>query len=94
MRFSSEYKKFHKIDHFDNDWYEYVEYGTMNALTIFLQRNGFSREAATYIKQHSEYLAYVNGEYKLKNTLLESQSKMIQKEANEIKYNIPELFIN
>lgn len=94
LRFSSEYKKFHKIDHFDNDWYEYVEYGTMNALTIFLQRNGFSREAATYIKQHSEYLAYVNGEYKLKNTLLESQSKMIQKEANEIKYNIPELFIN
>lgn len=94
LRFSSEYKKIHKIDHFDNDWYEYVEYGTMNALTIFLQRNGFSREAATYIKQHSEYLAYVNGEYKLKNTLLESQSKMIQKEANEIKYNIPELFIN
>ena len=49
LRFSSEYKRFHKIDVIDNDWYEYVEYGTMNPLTIFLQRNGFSREASTYV---------------------------------------------
>lgn len=76
-----------------NDWYEYVEYGTMNPLTIFLQRNGFSREASTYIKQHLEYIVQVNGEYKVKLSLLNCPSKSVTKEAEEIKYNIPELFI-
>ena len=93
LRFSSEYKRFHKIDVMDNDWYEYVEYGTMNPLTIFLQRNGFSREASTYIKQHLEYITQVNGEYKVKLNLLKCPSKFVSKEAEEIKYNIPELFV-
>lgn len=93
LRFSSEYKRFHNIDVMPNDWYEYVEYGTTNPLTIFLQRNGFSREASTYIKQHLEYIAQVNGEYKVKIKLLECPSKSVCKEATEIKYNIPELFI-
>lgn len=93
LRFSSEYKRFHNIDVMPNDWYEYVEYGTTNPLTIFLQRNGFSREASTYIKQHLEYITQVNGEYKVKIKLLECPSKSVCKEAAEIKYNIPELFI-
>lgn len=93
LRFSSEYKRFHNIDVLPNDWYEYVEYGTTNPLTIFLQRNGFSREASTYIKQHLEYITEVNGEYKVKTELLDCPSKSVCKEAAEIKYNIPELFI-
>ena len=93
LRFSSEYKRFHNIDVLPNDWYEYVEYGTTNPLTIFLQRNGFSREASTYIKQHLEYITEVNGEYKVKTELLDCPSKSVCKEAAEIKYNIPELFV-
>lgn len=93
LRFSSEYKRFHKIDVMDNDWYEYVEYGTMNPLTIFLQRNGFSRETSTYIKQHPDYITWIDGEYKVKTTLLNCSSKSVRKEATEIKYNIPELFV-
>ena len=92
LRFSSEYKRFHNIDVLPNDWYEYVEYGTTNPLTIFLQRNGFSREASTYIKQHLEYITEINGEYKVKTELLDCPSKSVCKEAAEIKYNIPELF--
>jgi methionyl-tRNA synthetase len=34
LRFSSEYKRFHKVEAFQNDWYEYVEYGTTNPLPI------------------------------------------------------------
>lgn len=94
LRFSAEYKRIHKIDVMVNDWYEYVEYGTMNPLTIFLQRNGFSREASTYIRQHTEYITQINGEYKVKTTLLDCPSKMVCKEAIEIKYNIPELFVD
>jgi hypothetical protein len=71
-----------------------VEYGTTNPLTIMLQRNGLSREASTYIKTHREYVAQINGEYVLKNSLLSCQSKSIQREAKEVKYNIPELFID
>lgn len=93
LRFSAEYKKFHNTDSISNDWYEYVEYGTMNPLTIFLQRNGFSRETSTYIKQHREYITQIDGEYKVKPTLLSCPSKSVCKEATEIKYNIPELFV-
>lgn len=93
LRFSSEYKRFHNIEVIHDDWYEYVEYGTTNHLTIFLQRNGFSREASTYIKQHMEYISEFNGEYKVKTELLNCPNKSICKEAAEIKYNIPELFV-
>lgn len=65
----------------------------MNPFTIFLQRNGFSRETSTYIKQHREYTTQIDGEYKLKTTLLSCPSKSVCKEATEIKYNIPELFV-
>ena len=34
---------------FDNDWYDFIEYGTTNPDTIFLQQNGFSREASIFI---------------------------------------------
>ena len=50
LRFSNEYKRFHKVESFKNDWYEYVEYGTTNPLTILLQRSGFSRETSTYMR--------------------------------------------
>ena len=50
LRFSNEYKRLHNVETFQNDWYEYVEYGTTNPLTILLQRSGFSRETSTYIR--------------------------------------------
>ena len=92
LRFSAEYKRFHKLSSIPNDWYEYVEYGTTNPLTIFLQRNGFSREAATYIKKHPEYIEQIDSEYKVKSSILNCQSRLVCKEAAEIRYNIPELF--
>lgn len=50
FRFSSEYMRFHNVESFPNDWYEYVEYGTTNPLSITLQRNGFSRETSRILK--------------------------------------------
>lgn len=44
LRFSNEYKKVHDVTEFDNDWYEYVEFGTTNPLTILLQRTLASHE--------------------------------------------------
>lgn len=93
LKFSAEYKRIHNVAIIYNDWYEFVEYGTTNRLNIFLQRNGFCRETATYIKQHPEYIHFEDGEYKVDSSILKCTNKAVCKEASEIKYNIPELFI-
>lgn len=95
LRFSEEYKRQHGgISHFKNDWYEFVEYGTCNDLRITLQRSGFSREASSYIRQNaSEYIIWVDGDPKVKLSILECKNAMVRHEAEEIRYNVPELFV-
>ena len=63
LRFSNEYKKIYGITEFDNNWYEYVEYGTTNPATILLQRIGFTRENATYIRGHRDKYILQESEY-------------------------------
>jgi hypothetical protein len=95
LRFSTEYKRFHGVDSFPNDWYEYVEYGTTNPLSIMLQRNGFSRETSTYIRQHkADYVVMDGQEVKLRKSLAQCPSVSVRKEVADIQYNIPELFID
>ena len=96
-KFSLEYKAFHNVDHFDNDWYEYVEYGTTNPDTIFLQQNGFSREASIFIQTPSNYNKYVtevNGEKKIKRSILECGNIGVETEAQDIQFNSPDLFVD
>lgn len=94
LRFSEEYKKQHPGQKFQ-DWYEYVEYGTINQLTITLQRSGFSREASTYIKQHrDEYVTGTNLDPKLRRSLLNCGNNSVRKEVDVIRYNVPELFVD
>ena len=94
LRFSNEYKRLKTNGQpFKNDWYEYVEYGSTNELTIFLQRNGFERDTADYIKKHQDqYVIKVNGEYKLKPSILECDKRSVVDDIKDIAYNIPELF--
>ena len=94
---SMEYKAFHQVDHFDNDWYEYVEYGTTNPDTIFLQQNGFSREASIFIQtpsNYSKYVTEVDGEKKIRRSILECGNIGVETEAQDIQFNIPELFVD
>lgn len=94
LKFSIQYKKIHKVDNIKNDWYEYVEYGTNNEVTIFLQKHEISRETATYIKQHKfHYLEQVDNEWKLKNSVLNCGKSSIENELQQVKYNMPELFV-
>jgi hypothetical protein len=96
LRFSTEYKRIHEVESFNNDWYEYVEYGTTNPLSIMLQRNGFSRETSTYIRRNrDEYVVKTNaGDIKLRSSLADCGNVSVQKEVEDIKYNIPELFVD
>lgn len=96
LRFSNEYKKIHGVDEFDNNWYEYVEFGTTNPLTILLQRNGFSRESATFIKKHKdEYVAHDGStdELRLRLSLLDCGNTSVMTEAASIRFNAPKLFL-
>lgn len=96
LRFSNEYKKIHDVDEFDNNWYEYVEFGTTNPLTILLQRNGFSRESATFIKKHKdEYVAHDGStdELRLRLSLLDCGNTSVMTEAASIRFNAPKLFL-
>lgn len=95
LRFSTEYKRYHQVDSFPNDWYEYVEYGTTNPLSIMLQRNGFSRETSTFIRKNKDdYVVLTdNGDVKLRRSLLECGNISVHKEVKDVLYNVPELFI-
>jgi len=94
-KFSECYK--HKkgiTDAIPNDWYEYVEYGTTDPLCIMLQKNGFSREASFYIKENEDiYIVTINGVDKLNKKIADCQRESIQREAANILFNAPELFI-
>ena len=95
-KISLEYKAIHNVEHFDNDWYEYVEYGTTNPDTIFLQQSGFSREASLFIQKPSNYAKYVievDGKKKIKLSILECGNIGVETESKDIQYNMPELFI-
>ncbi|MBQ7643815.1 MAG: DEAD/DEAH box helicase [Spirochaetales bacterium] len=96
LRFSSEFIQLNGTDSLkDNDWYEYVEYGTTNKLTIFLQRCGFSRESADHIRRNqSLYLVLVDGEYRLRRTMLESNNYGVRTETESIVFNMPDLFVD
>lgn len=95
LKFSECYKKIHKLKDLPNDWYEYVEYGTTNSLSIMLQRYGFSRETALYIKHNkNDFVRMENGIVKLKLSILENSKDSIKDEIKEVMYNAPELFID
>ncbi|MGN1140929.1 MAG: DEAD/DEAH box helicase [Oliverpabstia sp.] len=93
LKFTEEYIRQH--GECKNDWYEYVEYGTTNKLRITLQKSDFSREAATYIrKNQDDYVVKIAGNYKLKRSILECSSELVRREAADIVFNLPELFVD
>ena len=95
LRFSNEYRKIKGDAALDrNNWYEYVEYGTTNPLTILLQRNGFTRESARFVKEHPEYVEKdgSTGVLKLRASLASCGNKNVENEVVYIRQNAPDIF--
>ena len=94
LRFSKEYRACFPDTAF-TDWYELVEYGTTNPEAVWLQRNGFTREAASYItEKRSRYITLDdNGQLRLKPELLDCDNLSIQREAIQVQYNSPEIYL-
>ncbi len=81
----------------NNDWYEFVEYGTTNKLTIFLQRNGFSRETALFIrKNRSKYVVGLDDSrpVKIKKDILNCGNCSVISEVENTSINNPDLFVD
>lgn len=96
LRFSNEFRRIKGDDELDaNNWYEYVEYGTTNPLTILLQRNGFSRESARFIKENPEYVVKdgSTGKLKLKASLSKCGRTSVENEVEYIRQNVPGIFV-
>ena len=97
LRFSNEYKRVHGENSLNrNNWYEYVEYGTTNEITIQLQRYGFSRESATFIKAHqTQYIVLDDeGNVHIKNSIEQCSDVEVVRQIPDIRFNTPELFVD
>lgn len=95
LRFSETYFKCHKKPP-ENDWYEYVEYGTSNKSVIMLQKYGFTREDAIFLSKpnYRQYIILNNSSIFIKNDILKKVSIELQEILKTIKINYPEIFIN
>ena len=82
LRFSQEYRACFPEASF-TDWYELVEYGTTNP------------EAAAYItEKRSQYITFDdNDQLRLKPALLECENLSIRREAEQVQYNSPEIYL-
>lgn len=91
LKYAKEYKSYYQLDKLQNNWYEFIEYGTSDEFRIWLQKNGYSREAASFIEKHSEYYFYENGKYLL-STKLKELNDDVGAQTIRISFNRPEIF--
>lgn len=91
LKYIKEYKLYYHTDLIQNDWYEFVEYGTSNRFRIWLQKNGFSREVSSFIDNHPEYYFHEDGKY-LVSTELRKVKGDVGTQTRRIYFNRPEIF--
>lgn len=91
LNYAKEYKAYYQLDALKNNWYEFIEYGTSNEFRIWLQKNGYSREAASFIEKHSEYYFYENRRYLL-SLKLKKLNDDVGAQTIRISFNRPEIF--
>lgn len=86
-KFSELYKKRKGIDKIENDWYEFLSYGTNKKEIIELQKMGFSREIALKIYKKDRYIILDNGLICLSINIFEDENEDIVEEAKEVSLN-------
>ncbi|MDC6076600.1 DEAD/DEAH box helicase [Limosilactobacillus reuteri] len=78
----------------ENNWYRYLEYGTNSKLRIWLQQNGYSREASQYIELNADKLIIGNGplDWLISDSINEVDDSDVVDETKEVRANVPEIF--
>lgn len=92
-KFSELYKKKKGIESINNDWYEYLSYGTNKKEIIELQKFGFSREIALKIYRSNKYLVYNEDSFLISTEIFDDENEDIVEEANEVYLNNYNKFI-
>lgn len=87
LKFSDRCKAKRKIEKIENDWHDYIQYGTTDHVVIELQKFGFSRETALKINTNEKYIIYENEKIYINKEILEDKNKMIVEEAEEVMLN-------
>ena len=91
-KFSERYKTLKNIDTIDNDWSEYIDFGTNDKLVIELQKIGFSRENAKLIESKGN-ATLVDGRIIIDKKIFEIDNEQLLSELNDVKLNYTELFL-
>lgn len=77
----------------DNNWYQYLEYGTSSDLRIWLQQNGYSRESSQYIESNADDLIITGpGEPLISNKISQVNDPDVISETKEVRANVPGIF--
>ena len=92
-KFSELYKKKKGMESLENDWYEFLTYGTNKKEIIDLQKIGFSREIALKIYRDKNYLIYNENSFSISTQIFDDKNDDIVEEANEVYLNNYNKFI-
>lgn len=100
---SKQMKEKQGVKYLDNDWYEYIEYGTIDPLMIQLQRIGYKRDSARFIvdasKKGSNHPFLLSGKTSLTSFKLDLQAlkhcgdEETRERTDVVLINVPEVFI-
>lgn len=96
LRLSEAIVKTHGKTALENDWYEYVEYGTCNIEIILLQKYGFLREEALLLLKpnYSDYIRIDNQTIKIRRNIVDVVADDLHSSLKTIMINYPEIFID
>lgn len=79
----------------DNDWYQYIKYGTTSELRIWLQRHGYSRESTKFIEDNRDmYVIKALNGYLISSELENVNDEDVAQETERIRSFMPEIFLN
>lgn len=94
LRLSEAIVKIHGKDALQNDWYEYVEYGTCNNDVILLQKYGFLREEALLLlNTYFNYIKHDKQAIQISKDILKSATNDLCRSLKTVIINYPEIFV-
>lgn len=91
-KFSERYKILKKVDVLENDWSEYIDFGTNDRIVIELQKVGFSREIAKIIEKNNYAIISDSNTLSFSKRILNSENQQLRTELEDVKLNYAELF--
>lgn len=92
-KFTERYKAIKNISVIENDWSEYLDFGTNNKLVIELQKVGFSREIAKIVEKYSYAFFNDDGRLRISKDIFYENNNELINELSDVKLNYAELFL-